>query len=245
MRIDEQIRENLSAETQASLSEYAKILPNQTINRVESDIREISPLFLKECPYEPNDTPITKFIKVVFAALKCLSYARSETRTLVRFQPLAKEVENKLNFAKEKLSSDIYASYLRMEESVFIKRCLEEKLKLLQGKQEQMPKQELIGQALESYQAVLGARSYVSIKGTQYPTADKTVREKLIEGRRQCYEGLYNKIDSSESCSEELIEQCLNKASQEEQQRFVEKLHLNEKASSFDEFLTTPLKFYT
>jgi len=244
MRVNESIGSILPHDVQGSVSDYTKRLPNIAIAEVDSKLKKISPLFLRAPPYSPEDSFLSKCTKSVVATLNLLSIIKRETRELLRFQPIASEVLALFKPELERLSEEICNTFFDMQEALFMHEFYQEKLKVVNGEQEAIPKQKLIGMFLESYKEVMKARKYTYVDGKKISLESKSTRADLLSKREKYLEDLYAQLEPLGGYDLEDTNMRLRVSHSMLDRRFDSNIKLNYKLDELHTFLSTPIRFY-
>ena len=241
MRIENSIRNYLTPKTLTSIEEITLPPPQVPLSTIESTLREISPLFLGETPYDPSDSFITKCIKSILATLMLLSYIRQETRSLITFLPLAPKINAEVIAAKEHLEYRIFELYQIEMDVNFILRFEEEKLKVLKGESQEIPKEELLHIFVSSYIERIQIHE-VSFKNGKKIFYNKEDQTQMIEEYKQHLENLFKQLNSQDPQQIEEVEKSVATFETLFEKIFDERCALAQTIGTLTLFLTSPLK---
>ena len=240
MRIESTVSPYISPETLTSLQKITLRPPQVALSDIEPTPREISPLFLRKTPYNSSDPFITKCIKSISATLMLASYLRQETRALMAFLPLAPQVNAEVQAAKEHLENTICQLYYSNIDAGFILEFEKEKLKVLKGETQEIPKEELIGAFLDSYTAMLKARDSTFENGKKV-TYTKETRAEMIDAYEVHLENTFNRLNSNDNQTIEEVKENVAAFEALGEKLFDARIALNETVSDLNIFLTSPL----
>jgi len=191
-------RDLTSIETYYRDLDCASNLPNTgSIETIDSTIREISPLFLKENPYQSNDSAFVKCYKTAKAIFKLSYYLfSSQTRNLIHFRPkannIAQNIKKDINLLSQSLDHLYYEKfYIEFTQEYYEKKC-----EVLNQKKEKISKSSLINDYIESYSSRIGARESVYKDGKKVLIND--CHTKLLEQMEQKLNQLYDNLENKE-----------------------------------------------
>lgn len=182
-------------EAQTLIQDHTEKAPYTPILNVEPILRNCSPLFLNEPPYQDDDSFLDKCLKSISAALGLIHYARSDVRTLLEFHPVAAQIQSHVKEKSDEIAGEMCKMYLSFLDSMFAFEYYSEKLDVLKGNKSEIPKNELIEKFLGSFKEVLGARSSIFIDGKRVSIKDKAFRQTLLDERKTYLDNLYNQLE--------------------------------------------------
>lgn len=241
MKIESSVRPYLTPQTITSLQEFSAKFPQVSIKTAPDTLRAISPLFLYESPYDPTDSFIDKCIKTVVASFKLFSYFFQETRQLIAFLPLVKEIKPALEAEIENLEKEVFSLHNEMLDTLFIMEYEEEVLKVLEGESPTLSKEALFEKFLASYSATMAARKYVYHQGEKRALDDQETQAKILASYREHLEGIFGRLEALPKESTETVQKRILFAHDHIERLIKRKTQLTETSQAIAEFLESPL----
>lgn len=195
MRVNVNVATYVPMEHLQELSKFTYKVPKVTISKVEGTLGSISPFFIDQKAYNPEDSFLTKCVKTIVAAVKMLSYVQSETRALVALLPLASKIKDEVTQELEKLSEGICEDYHQILEKLFLQECYQEHQKVLSGESSEIPRERLIADYMEAFEDTIKARNTGYLNGERVSLDSQEVREALLTAKRKNLEALLSEFN--------------------------------------------------
>jgi len=182
-------------EAQQLILDSTSKAPNRALLEVEPTLRNISPLFLRETPYQPDDSFLDKCLKTISAVLGLIHYARPEVRSLVEIHPLASQVQALIQPKIGAIEEEMCQIHLSLLDTHFSFEYYAEKLKVVKGIKLEVRRDELVDRFCSAFKEELGARQVIYLDGKKIPIQDKATQQALLEERKTHLIELFDQLE--------------------------------------------------
>lgn len=195
MRVNHNVAAYVPMEHLQELSKFTYKVPKVTTSKVEGTLGSISPFFIDQKAYNPEDSLLTKCVKTVITAVKMLSYVQSETRALVALLPLTSKIKDEVTQQLESLTEEICEDYHQILDKLFLQECYQEHLKVLSGESLEIPHERLIADYMGAFEDTIKARNTGFLNGQRVSLDSQEVREALLTAKRKNLEALLSEFN--------------------------------------------------
>lgn len=241
MRINHNVAAYVPMEHLQELSNFTYKVPKITISKTETTLGAISPFFIDQKAYDPEDPFLKKCVKTIVAAVKMLSYVQKETRALVALLPLANKIKEEVTQELENLSEGICEDYHQILDKLFLQECYQEHLKVINGESPEIPREKLIEDYMEAFHDTIKARNTGYLNGERVSLDSEEIREALLTAKRKNLEALLSEFHGDGADTVEETQSRIDAIQITIDVLFESKRAKNEVLNELCEFISRPL----